>query len=67
MKKVAREYLRQIPDSNVYQRMVELECGHTKRDPFEVYGNETAVAIKEVAHKLDPTIERKCRCYKCGQ
>ena len=50
------------------RRYVELSCGHEKRDPFEVYGNETAVQIRDlVRHLAEPGQARKCRCYQCGK
>jgi hypothetical protein len=44
-----------------------LECGHVKRDPLEVYGNETAVRVRAVFHALDQShTSRRVRCHQCA-
>lgn len=70
----AREPLLRAP--HIMHSFVELECGHIKRDPWEVYGNETAVRVQAGLHKLhdqfyqagqvdEPPRPRKCRCREC--
>lgn len=50
------------------KRYVELSCGHWKRDPWEVYANETAVRLADVLHHLfTPDETRKSRCYHCAR
>lgn len=47
---------------------LDLACGHTTRDPWETYGNETAVAVRAVTHALlTPDAPRRVRCYDCAR
>jgi hypothetical protein len=43
-----------------------MDCGHIKRDPWETYGNETAVKVQAACHNiLTPDAVRRVRCYQC--
>lgn len=54
---------------------VELSCGHIKRDPWAVYGNETAVRVRaglqqfqtllHEAGRAEAPVARRCRCREC--
>ncbi len=57
---------------HIMHAFVELSCGHIKRDPWDVYANETAVRVQSglrafaeaVGEKQKP---RRCRCYQCAK
>lgn len=68
MRLVVREFKEPFKYAPQYERrMVEMECGHTKRDPLETYGNETAVKVRDVLRHLTPDEPRRVRCYQCGK
>ncbi len=80
MRKVVRQYfaypvsyMREpvLRQPHVYHVYVELCCGHVKRDPWDVYSNETAVrvraAVNALAAELGEPEDRKVRCYVCGK
>lgn len=50
----------------VVYTFIVLDCGHIKRDPWEVYQNETAVRMAAILHHtMTPGAVRKVRCHQC--